>query len=226
MRPEQKVCVERDTSFHMETNEVLDSRGLQIVSDSILVIKKRVDDASQCFFSAYSLQTLQYLGSFFMKGRGPGEAKMPSMAAVNSSSPCLYVRDNSLSLSWELDVLGSIRSREGIVARTVSLQFDSPAWIPITDSLRFAFDLKQRELLYCIVNLDGEERESFSPYQNLDGRKNLTVLSDIPVSDGVKGKIAFPMVNFPFVHLLDVADGKWRTITVDKCWRKWKQILN
>lgn len=216
------VC---DPTFNLTLPEYFSPTNLQIVQDSILVVKKQSDDASSLFFSAYSIRTLQYLGSFLPKGRGPGEMLSPSIAAVSSSAPYLYVRDNSLMLSCAVDVMRSIRAGSLVSALTIPAGDSGPIWLPVKDSLFFSYDKKGQELLYKVSFVSGEDYKSFSPFRGIDLKRYFTQMSEIPTSDGGNGKLAFPMVFFPMLHLLDVDSGRWRAIAVDSDWRNWRTLL-
>ncbi len=223
--PAKTVNIECDTSFCLGIPEVLGPNRLQIVSDSILVVAKQPEAASPFFFSAYSTRTSCYLGSFLAEGRGPGEALWPDISAVSSTSRVLFARDNSLGVSWEIDVPASLQAGAGVSLRTVSLPGDLLGWLPLTDSLRYSTDLRQGECVYGVFTADGEEYKTFSPFPELNTGQYITLLSDIATSGGINGKVAFPMVFFPLIHMLDVESGQWRTIAVDKSWRKWKSFL-
>ena len=224
--PGKTVRMECDTSFCLGSPEVLGPNRLQIVTDSILVVAKQPEAASPYFFSAYSIQTSSYLGSFLAEGRGPGEALWPDIAPVSSTSRVLYARDNSLGISWEIDVPASLQAGTGVFFRTVSMPGDLLLWLPLTDSLRYSTDLRRGECLYGVFSAAGEDRKTFCPFPKLNTGQNVTLLSDIATSGGVNGKVAFPMVFFPLIHMLDVESGQWRAIAVDKRWRKWKSILH
>jgi len=223
--PAKTVSMECDTSFCLGVPEVLGPDRLQIVSDSILVVAKQPEAASPYFFSAYSTRTSCYLGSFLAEGRGPGEALWPDIAAAGSASRALYARDNSLGVSWEIDVPASLQAGAGVSFRTVSLPGDLLGWLPLTDSLRYSTDLRQGECVYGVFTADGEEYKTFSPFPGLNTGQYITLLSDIATSGGINGKAAFPMVFFPLIHILDVESGQWRAIAVDNGWRKWKSFL-
>ena len=224
-RPAKTVYAERDTTFNLRTSEILNPECLQIVSDSILVIKKQVDDASPFFFSAYSIRTFRNLGSFLPKGRGPGEMLSPNIAAVSASVPYLYVRDNSLMVSCAFDVMGSIYEGSGNYSRTIPAVDPGPVWLPVRDSLFFSYERKGKDLLYKVWTVSGEEYRSFSPFQGLNLARFFSQMSEIPTGDGDNGKLAFLMVFFPMLHLLDVESGRWRAIAVDPDWRNWKTLL-
>ena len=223
-RPAKTIYAQSDATFDLKVPENLYPERLQIVSDSILVIMKQPDETSP-FFSAYSSRTLQCLGSFLAKGRGPGESLSPNMAAVSASAPYLYVRDNSLMLSWEIDVVGSIHVDSVVFARTVPASDPGPVWLPVRDSLFFSYERKGKDLLYKVWTVSGEEYRSFSPFQGLNLARFFSQMSEIPTGDGDNGKLAFLMVFFPILHLLDVESGRWRAIAVDPDWRNWKTLL-
>lgn len=223
--PGKTVYVECDTSFCLGAPDILGPNRLQIVADSILVIVKQPEAASPYFFSAYSTRTFCFLGSFLAEGRGPGEALRPDLAPVSSSSQVIYARDNSLGVSWEFDAMASIQARTGVSLRSVSLPGDLLGWLPLTDTLRYSTDLRRGEFLYGIFTATGEEYKSFSPFPGLNTGQYITLLSDIATSSGTNGKVAFPMVFFPLIHMLDAESGQWRAIAADKGWRKWKSLL-
>lgn len=224
-RPANTAFVACDVTFHLNDSVILAPERLQIVSDSILVVKQQVDDALTFFFSAYSLHTYKYLGSFLSKGRGPGEMLSPYMTALSSSLPYLFIRDNSLMLSCELDVMNSIKTGSGVFAKTFPSTDPGPIWFPVGDSLFFSYERKGKELYYKILTATGEDYKSFSPFHGLDLDKYFTQMSEIPTSDGTNGKLAFPMVFFPMLHFLDVESGHWLAIAVDPDWRNWKTLL-
>lgn len=224
-KPKYVANIEPDSSFSQRGLDSLNAVDLQLVSDSVLVIRRRTNDASPYLFSAYSVGSFRHLGSFLSLGRGPGEALQPYIADCGIESGCLNISDSSLRCAWQIDVLGSINSGKSVLLHTTPLPDNMVDWVPITDTLQLVLQLEQKQLLHQFLDSNGRIKTGLNLFEGIDAERYITQLSSVLTSNTKVGEMASFMVCFPQVYILDAKSQQWKSIAVDNRIRKWKQLL-
>lgn len=225
-RPGIVVGIEHDSSFSSDGLDSLSAIDIQLVSDSLLVIRRRPNENNPYCFSAYSIRSSRYLGSFLPLGRGPGEVLQPNVADCGVESGYLNINDNSLRRSWQVDVMSSIYSNKSVFPHVTPLPDNTVDWIPITDTLQLVLNLEQKDLLHQFLDARGQVKTTLNPFHGIDAERYITHLSALLTSNTEVGKMASFMVCFPQLYILDAQSLQWKAIAVDDRFRRWKVLLN
>ena len=223
--PNNVVSIEADTTLFSFT-EVLNCLDIKIVNDTVLVLMDQANDINPYHFKAYSTDTFEYLGSFIRKGRGPGEMLSPYVMRTNPDEKYLTLRDNSVSQVFVVDVEKSVKSQETSVLFNSDLPSGTFDCFILPDSMQFRSQIENKEIIFRIIDKDGNEAETFSPYKGIDGERYMTYFSDILVSNWKNGKVAEAMIFFPQINIFDTENGTLKSVAVDKYYRKWKLVMS
>lgn len=155
VKPDKVVSMTSDTTLRCTFMEVLNCYLPRIVNDTILVLQDQISENNPYHFKAYSTNTFDYLGSFVRKGRGPGELFSPHVTNDDIYKEYLSVNDNQTGKAYILDVEESIENQRTTVVKSFELPSNVVAWLPLSDSGQFTFQLENRELIFHAKGSDG-----------------------------------------------------------------------
>ena len=218
-----KLC---DPAFDGKSSGPQHIINVQIVQDTVLVIQSQISASDSNHFVAFSINSFRCLGSFVSCGRGPEELLSPYLPSTNPSVKCLYANDNSLGKTFGIDVMNSIKTKRGVFPHVAPLPCNTIDWIPLSPVSQLTFGIKDKELLFQMIDTCGNTKELFNPFAGLDANRYMTELSFLLTANENTGQVAMPMVCFPLVLFLDTTLEQIRAIAVNKAFRKWETILN
>lgn len=225
VKPQRVISLAPDTSLHCSFSEVLHAYWMQIVEDSILVLRVQPSHDDPYFFKAYSTKTFEFMGSFIQKGRGPGEMLSPHVVKSAAGGKTLYVNDNSVGKAYGIDVrkaIGNVKEYE--------YEYEMPIgildWIPATDTTQMLIQEDRNGYAMRFQTNDGKEIKALYPYKAFRGMDKVTYLSMLTGNDGNGGKLVSAMVSFPQITIIDAESHELKSIAVDKQYKNWKTVLN
>lgn len=224
--PNKVLSLQADSTFMGEFPEILNPFNIQVVSDSILVIQDQVSENEPYHFKAYSIVTFKYLGSCVPNGRGPGEMIAPHIAASSASENCLYVNLNSVGKAFGIDINESIRSGETNYLCEYDLPSDIVDWVPLDDSKQLCLEFENNGFVFHTIDEKGETVATFDLFEGIDANRNATYLTQFIAHVPDSEKVVFAMAFFPQLCFLNAETGECFSVTVDKDYRQWEQILS
>ncbi len=223
---ENTVAITRDTTFCSCFSEVRSCVDVQVVCDTLLVIKDQVGNSDDCRFKIYSTGDFEYLGAIIRKGRGPGELVAPYVVKSFSSSKYLSLNDRPTGCSYMVDIQASIASGVTVIVQRTAIPEDVIDWIPLSGTANFALQQVGSRIAYNIIYDNGQSESICELNESIDANRHVTIMSSVCVNDVSTQKSAVVMMFFPQINIVDIKSGKIRSVAVGKDIRKFDLILN
>ena len=224
LHPEKRLTLERDSGFEGNFPNALHCVDIQIVSDTILVLKSGGRGADSLFFAAYSTKSFEYLGSFIHKGRSAGEMLDPHIAKTNTNYPFLAIIDNQTGKACLIDVPRSIEKLEPSSAFHFDLPENPADWCPLKDSTQLFLRIQDNRLLFTVSDLSRRVIKDFDLYKKWNARKYMTKLSSLITANMSNAGAAVLMICFPYLTLLS-SDKPVRSCSTASDYKKWRRII-
>ncbi len=223
VKPEKVVSLVADTSHCIITKEMEQYQSIRIFCDTIIVLQKWVIDDDGYHFSAYSSNSLQYLGSFARKGRGPEEILDPYVIITNSVESNLNFQTNGfLEETYAIDVAETLQSGHIVYAHHDTLPSSTiMQWTPLPECRHFVLSEESGRLVKKTIGSQGEVLNTFLYDSEIADRRYMTYLSSIFVRNEESGKVAEIMLCLPQINLFDTSSGEAQSIAVNTDFRKW-----
>ena len=203
--------------------KVIHYKDLQIVDDTILVVKDQVSAINSYHFRTYSTTSLRDLGCFGMSGRGPGEMLSPYIVHC-SSSLGLHLRENSTSSLCAVDVMAAIDKTSHYVSCETLAPLGSLDCIPIADSIMLNFCLEGNDYVFRLVNYDGRTESLINMFPGF-GENTVSHFSSLLTSNTDAEKVIQLMVFLPQFSILSV-NGDVVSYAVSKHYTQWRSIFS
>lgn len=222
VQPKTEFVLEQGSSVSCNLTDFVNVYDLQIVSDSLLVLYGQGIDADAPHFMAYSTSTLECLGGFVHKGRGPGEMISPRIINVSVDESYLYLKDASvLGKAYAIDVLESISQENTSIVRTFDYSDNTLEWVPLGLPTCLSLCYTDKHFVY---NISGDIDASFKINDSVM-RGDEFYLSNTIVSSVKRNMAAVVMYMFPQIDFIDTQNQKISSVATNRHYKKWKSII-
>ena len=221
--PGMTSTLSADTLPEDSFQDVVDCQDIQVIYDTILVVRDRISDINNYHFRTYSTTTLGNLGCFAMSGRGPGEMISPYIVHCSSSAG-LLVRENSTSSLCAVDVMAVIDKTNHYVSCETLAPLGSLDCMPIADSTLLNFCLDGNDYVFRLVGSDCRQATAVNLFPEI-GEDAASHLSSLFTSNTDIGKAAQFMVFLPQLSIVS-ADGHVSVVAVSKAYTQWRSVLS
>lgn len=223
---ENIVLITRDTTFCPCFSEVRSCVDVQVVCDTLLVIKDQVGNSDDCRFKIYSTNDLEYLGAIIRKGRGPGELVAPYVVKSFSSSKCLSLNDRPTGCSYMVDIQASVASGVTAIMQRTAIPEDVIDWIPLSDTAYFALQQVGSRIAYNVIHASGQNELICNLNENIDASRHVTIMSSVCVSDVSTQRAAVVMMFFPQINIVDVESRTIYPVAIRKDAENFELTIN
>ncbi len=225
VRPEKQSEIQAELFFPADTSAVVQFIDLQIVSDTVLVVRVQPGVGDDRMFRAYSTRSGVFLGAFLHEGRGPGEMLNPHMAKTHSGFDCLCVNENATGQAFLINVLESISDQQTSYAGRFCLPDQTLDWLPLPGMEQFCLSIKSGVVNYLTTSSEGAVRLAVNPFKN-SGEQYVTQLSGLFTCNEATGVIIECLQFFPQIVFFDTHTGELRSIAVSRDYQKWESLLD
>lgn len=219
---ERSASIGLDKSFSLDLAESAQCTDIQIVNDSILVLMTTPTEADPYFFKAYSINTLEYLGSAVMRGRGPEEMEAARIIKCCSPEGNIIISDNSVSECIELDILGTIASNKLLAVADYKMPEGAIDFLPLPDGKSFSLILESGLTTYQTTDASGRVLSKFNLQKELSTENAVTLTSSVLTAPGEDGKLAMAMLFFPQIAIFDTQEGECYSVATAKEYTSWE----
>lgn len=222
VQPKTEIVLEQGSGVSCELADFVNVYDLQVVSDSVLVLYGQGIGADAPHFMAYSTMTLECLGGFIYKGRGPGEMISPRIVNVSADESYLYLKDASVpGKSYAIDVLASISQENTSIVRTFDYSDNTLEWVPLSQSTYLFMCRTDKHFVY---DISGDEDASFK-VNDCVREDDAFYLSNIIVSSIKRNMAAVVMCMLPQIDLIDAHNQKLSSVATNRNYKNWKSII-
>lgn len=222
VEPEKVMSVDPDTSLSDSFREIPYAYNLQIINDSILIIHSQSHETESNQFIAYDMGDYHRLGSFVKQGRGPGEILEPWIVPSDARQKGLYVRDNASGAAYIIDVMRVLGGDNEDSFQEVDIPDGTVDWAPLNSTNYLLLVNEHNELT---IQLTGTQKHTFHPYRGLNADRYIPKFSSILTGNEAQGKLAYAMLCFPQIAIIDYKSKEIHSSAVDPSYKNWESIL-
>lgn len=225
--PEHCLTLSPDQSFDGKFVKNLSFADMNIVSDSILLIREGVANAeSPYYYKAYSLSDCTYMGQLLRKGNGPGEFQIPQIVGHCNGTSC-YAFDISLNRLFEFDLVKSMNDSLCCLVDTMKLPHSTLYAFPYKGGLRYVENIELDRVVSHLFDSEGDVAGTYSIYSDyVSAGRYISQLGHSVVLNPSRDKVAMFMLGLPQVGIMDLNTGEVASSAVDKEYKNWRKIIS